>query len=65
MKIKIPIKKYVMDESLSWEERYRKLEAHHKIETEFLISTIEGLENLAEMWEKRNTFLLTSLAEGK
>ena len=39
--MKIPIKKYVMDESLSWEERYLKLEAHHKEETEWLIAYIE------------------------
>jgi hypothetical protein len=31
--VKIPIKKYVMDESLSWEERYRQLESHHAEET--------------------------------
>lgn len=24
-----PIKRYVMDETLSWEERYKKLEEHH------------------------------------
>jgi hypothetical protein len=35
--MRIPIKRYVMDESLSWEERYRKLEAHHEEETKFLI----------------------------
>jgi hypothetical protein len=28
-----PIKKYIMDESLSWEERYKQLDAHHYKET--------------------------------
>lgn len=42
--MKIPIKKYVMDESLSGENRYRQLEAHHKEETEWLIERIEQLE---------------------
>ncbi len=44
MKTRIPIKKYVDDETLSWEERYRHLESHHKEETEFLIKRIEELE---------------------
>ena len=39
--MKIPIKRYVMDESLSWEERYRKLEAHHEEETKYLISVMD------------------------
>jgi hypothetical protein len=33
-----------MDESLSWEERYKQLEAHHKEETEYLIYVIKQLE---------------------
>jgi len=41
--MKIPIKKYVMDESLSWEERYHQLEAHHQKETEWLIEKLESL----------------------
>lgn len=44
MKTRIPIKKYVMDESLSWEERYRHLERHHEEESNFLIQRIEELE---------------------
>ena len=35
--MKISIKKYVDDASLTWEERYRKLEAHHTEETTYLI----------------------------
>jgi hypothetical protein len=42
--VKIPIKKYVMDESLSWEERYKKLDAHHLEETTFLLEHIKELE---------------------
>ncbi len=48
MTVKIPLKKYVMDESLSWEERYAKLDAHHLEETQWLIAeltrTREALE---------------------
>lgn len=46
--MKIPIKKYVMDESLSWEDRYKQLEKHHLEETEFLIQEIEKLELVAK-----------------
>ena len=38
--MKIPIKKYVDDPSLTWEERYKRLEAHHKEETEYLIEQL-------------------------
>lgn len=37
-----------MDEALSWEERYKRLEAHHKEETEFLIRRIESLEEFVD-----------------
>lgn len=40
-----------MDETLSWEERYKKLEAHHKEETEFLIKRIEELEKVEDAYE--------------
>lgn len=46
--MKIPIKKYVMDESLSWEERYRQLEAHHEEETKWMIAHIKELEDRIE-----------------
>lgn len=42
--MKIPIKKYVMDESLSWEERYKQLEAHHKEEVGWFINKVKELE---------------------
>ena len=36
----IKVKKYVDDQSLSWEERYKRLEKHHLEETNFLIDKI-------------------------
>jgi len=42
--MKISIKAYIMDESLSWEERYKQLEAHHREETEWLINHIQELK---------------------
>lgn len=39
--IKVP--KYEMDESLTWEERYRQLEKHHTAETTFLIDLIREI----------------------
>ena len=44
MLFRIPIKRYVVDETLSWEEKYRALEHHHELETTTLISEIERLE---------------------
>ena len=44
MKTRIPIKKYEDDPSLPWQERYRRLEAHHLEETSFLIARIGELE---------------------
>jgi hypothetical protein len=41
MTVKIPIKKYVMDESKSWEDRYFELDAHHTLETEWLIKELQ------------------------
>lgn len=39
--MKIPIKKYVMDETLTWKERYKQLEKHHEEETKYLISLLK------------------------
>ena len=39
----IKVKKYVMDENISWEERYKKLDEHHIEETNFLISKIREI----------------------
>jgi hypothetical protein len=39
----IKVKKYAMNESLSWEERYRRLDEHHVQETSFLIAEIRQL----------------------
>jgi hypothetical protein len=39
----IKVKKYKDDASLTWEERYRKLEEHHIEETSFLIDKIREI----------------------
>jgi hypothetical protein len=39
----IKIKKYEDDDSLTWEERYKRLEEHHTKETTFLISKIREI----------------------
>ena len=39
--IKVP--RYVMDESKTWEERYRLFEHHHIQETTFLIEKVREL----------------------
>ncbi len=39
----IKVRKYVDDESLSIEERFKKLQAHHIEETSFLIDKIREL----------------------
>jgi hypothetical protein len=48
--IKVP--RYVMDESKTWEERYRQLEEHHVRETTFLIDKVRELA--AQLAERRN-----------
>lgn len=70
--LKIPIKKYVMDEKLSWEERYKKLEEHHTIETQFLLgfatgqeSKIKDLEEKVENLEYEVQYLEEELAEAR
>ena len=39
----VKVKKYVDDPDLSWEERYKRLEAHHTEETTFLIAECDRL----------------------
>ena len=39
----IKVKKYSMDENLTWEERYNKLNEHHIEETNFLINKIREI----------------------
>jgi len=39
----IRVKKFVDNESLTWEERYRLLEKHHMEETKFLIEKIREI----------------------
>ncbi len=51
MKYKIKIKKYtfeISDDKIDWEAEYKKLEAHHKEETQELIKRIEELESFLE-----------------
>ncbi len=48
----IKVKKYKMDESLSWEERYKQLEAHHIEETSFLIEEVRKIAALAQLAEQ-------------
>lgn len=42
--IKVP--RYVMDDTKSWEERYKQLEQHHIQETSFLIEKVRELAAL-------------------
>lgn len=39
----IKVKKYIDDDNLSWEDRYKKLENHHIDETTFLINKIREI----------------------
>ncbi|WP_299554643.1 hypothetical protein [Seonamhaeicola sp.] len=39
----IKVKRYIDDESLSWEARYKNLEKHHLEETNFLIDKIREI----------------------
>lgn len=39
----IKVKRYVMDETLTWGDRYRQLEEHHLQETSFLIAEVRKL----------------------
>lgn len=39
----IKVKRYVDDESLTWEERYKRLMQHHIEETTFLIDEVNKL----------------------
>jgi hypothetical protein len=50
--IKVP--RYKMDESKSWEERYKDLDAHHIRETSFLIDKVRELA--AEIDRTRNKY---------
>lgn len=45
-KLRIPIKKYIMDETKDWEGRYKDLEAHHLEETTWMIEEIKRLRQI-------------------
>lgn len=44
MEYKMKIKKFFDDTSLTWEERYNKLQAHHLEETKELMEALEASE---------------------
>lgn len=46
----VKVKKYTVDDSLSWEEKYKALESHHVTETSFLI---EEIRKLADILDKK------------
>lgn len=46
--MKIPIKKYVDNPSLSWEERYKKLLAHHEEESKWMFAELQRMEKELE-----------------
>jgi len=48
MKYKMKIKKYTDDATLTWEERYKRLEAHHLKETRELLCVIQELETVID-----------------
>ena len=49
----IKVKRYKMDESKSWEERYKELDAHHIAETTFLIDKVRELAERLKCYEER------------
>lgn len=49
--IKVP--RYEDDPSLSWEERYQRLEKHHLVETTFLIEEVRKLAKQVEELRRR------------
>ena len=57
MKAKLKVKKYTDDPSLSWEERYHRLEEHHLAETKELIEMVERLENGLDSQRLREIYL--------
>lgn len=49
----IKVKRYKMDESKSWEERYKDLDNHHLKETTFLVDEVRSLaEKLDDLTEQ-------------
>jgi hypothetical protein len=53
VKHKMKIKKFIDDPSLTLEERYNRLQAHHLEETKELIEAIEKLEaDVEETWDR-------------
>lgn len=51
----IKVKRYVDDPSLSWEERYARLDSHHTKETTFLINKVRELaKELEQICKEQN-----------
>jgi hypothetical protein len=53
----IKVKKYTVDDSLSWEEKYKALEAHHIAETSFLIDEIRKLAAILNKEDCQDPFM--------
>ncbi len=51
MTVRIPIKKFVDDETLPLEARFETLLRHHKEETTWLIAEVERLEEERDEWK--------------
>lgn len=66
----IKVKYYTDDPNLSWEERYERLEEHHRVETEFLITVVEklagphGVEHAVERAENDDRLLEMANRQG-
>lgn len=55
----IRVKRFEVDETQSWEERFRALQKHHETETTFLIEEVRKLGTVLEQVE----LVLTPLTE--
>lgn len=62
VKTKITIKRFVDNESLTWEERFKLLQKHHEEESKFLADTIEKLESELEISGSYGVHMDTELA---
>lgn len=51
--MKIPIKRFVDDPSLPWEERFKRLLAHHEEETKWMFEELKRLEQQVKYAQTR------------
>jgi hypothetical protein len=65
--MKIPIKRYVRDETLPIEEQYKQLEAHHEEETTYLVPRVFNDEELGTILAALASFsiILANLEDAK